>query len=338
MSDGGRTIVVNERYFGESGSGPGQFKMPRFICTLPNGNICVSDFLNQRLQILTPSGRLEATIGEQGNTPGKLCGPSGVFCEGDHIFVAEGGNHRLQKLTLADGKAVSRAGSHGKGNNNMWCPQGLAIAKRFTASPEDVPRSDLFAADSINGRVVVYDVANLEFLRTFGSRGSKPGELMYPSGIAIRDEEVFVSDFGNHRISVFSKRGNFERSFGSRGTALGQLNEPRGVAIVKGWVVVTESKRISVFSPAGEPQQILQVPGTGQLWGCCAAEIDGESKVLVTDVRPGNAKVIVLKVLGSAHDEGMSVADMAAKKAALKKEAEEEKMREWQAQREAKTK
>jgi len=57
MSDGGRTIVVNERYFGESGSGPGQFKMPRFICTLPNGNICVSDFLNQRLQILTPSGR-----------------------------------------------------------------------------------------------------------------------------------------------------------------------------------------------------------------------------------------------------------------------------------------
>lgn len=142
-----------------------------------------------------------------------------------------------------------------------------------------------------------------------------------------------MAEYGNHRISVFSKRGTFERSFGEKGTGLGQLTEPRGVAFVKGWLIVSEAKRVSLFSPNGDCQQALQLPGTGQLWGCCATEIDGETVALVTDVRPGNAKVFVLKVPGQSFDQGMSVADIAAKRAAMKKAAEEEKMREWQAAR-----
>ena len=43
--------------------------------------------------------------------------------------------------------------------------------------------------------------------------------------------------------------------------------------------------------------------------------------------------MFVLKCVGEAYDNGMTAAELAAKKAALKKAAEDEKMREWQAAR-----
>ena len=86
----------------------------------------------------------------------------------------------------------------------------------------------------------------MEHVRTFGSRGSEQGQLSYPTGIAINEDAVYVSEGGNHRISVFTKKGAFERTFGERGEALGgSLHEPKGLTFVNGWLLVVESKRIS---------------------------------------------------------------------------------------------
>ena len=130
----------------------------------------------------------------------------------------------------------------------------------------------------------------MEHTRTFGSRGTEPGQLEYPCGIAIRGEEVYVAEYGNHRISVFTKRGNFERVIGSEGKAPGQFYQPRGLLFVRGWLVVTEPKRVSVLAPDGEVRQTVELPGAGQLWGVCK----DENRVYVTDIRAGQAKVFVL--------------------------------------------
>ena len=229
-------VVAFERTFGESGRGNGQFRLPRHICSLPDNNLCVSDTVNQRLQILTPDGEWCQNIGEPGSANGQLRGPCGVACEGGMLFVVEGGNHRVQKLALADGSPLGKAGSHGsKKNGELWCPHGVTISK-----------GQAFVADYINGRIVVYDISNMEHVRTFGSRGSKEGELEYPCGIAVKGEEVYVAEFGNHRISVFTKRGNFERILGGEGKAPGQFYQPRGLLFVKGWLLVTEPKRVTV--------------------------------------------------------------------------------------------
>ena len=274
---GTATLLAHERSFGESGRGPGQFRLPRHICTLPDGNLCISDTVNQRLQMMTPEGEHIQSIGEPGSAPGQLRGPSGVACENGQLFVVEGGNHRVQKLALADGAPLGRAGSHGsKKNGELWCPHGVTISK-----------GQAFVADYINGRVVVYDISNMEHVRTFGQRGSDEGCLEYPCGIAVKGEEVYVAEFGNHRISVFTKKGNFERILGSEGKAPGQFYQPRSVMLVKGWLLVTEPKRVTILSPDGELQQCLDLPGAGQLWGACK----DEAHVYVTDIRAGHAKV-----------------------------------------------
>jgi len=321
---GNASIVVHERTFGESGRANGQFRLPRHICTLPDGNLCVSDSVNQRLQCITPEGEFVQSIGEPGSGNGQLRGPCGVACEGGQLFVVEGGNHRVQKLALADGSPLGKAGSHGsKKNGELWCPHGVTISK-----------GQAFVADYINGRIVVYDISNMEHVRTFGSRGSKEGELEYPCGIAVKGEEVYVAEFGNHRISVFTKRGNFERILGGEGKAPGQFFQPRGVLVVKGWILVTEPKRVTVLSPDGEPQQILELPGAGQLWGACK----DESRAYVTDIRAGHARIFVLNVVGTQFDDGTSGKSVAANAAAAKAAEAAAKLKEWKEARAAESK
>ena len=242
QNKGSFAIVTYDRTFGESGRGNGQYRLPRHLCALPDGHLCISDSVNQRLQVITQEGDFVRSIGEPGSGNGQLRGPCGIACENQQLFVVEGGNHRVQKLALGDGAPLGKAGSHGsKKTGELWCPHGVCINK-----------GQAFVADYINGRVVVYDIGSMEHVRTFGARGSKEGELEYPCGIAVKGEEVFVAEFGNHRISVFTKKGNFERILGGEGKEPGRFFQPRSVIIVKGWLLVTEPKRVTVRNATRE--------------------------------------------------------------------------------------
>ena len=57
------------------------------------------------------------------------------------------------------------------------------------------------------------------------------GEWMWPAGIATdSQEQLYISDEWNQRISVFDSRGNFLDEWGEAGAAPGQLNRPSGLA------------------------------------------------------------------------------------------------------------
>src|SRR5690348_11045537 len=65
---------------------------------------------------------------------------------------------------------------------------------------------------------------------------------------------IFVCDWGNHRIQVFSEDGAFQYQFGSQGSAAGQLSRPWHLAIDidNEEIFLTElgNHRVSVFSIA----------------------------------------------------------------------------------------
>ena len=60
-----------------------------------------------------------------------------------------------------------------------------------------------------------------------GKKGRAPGELITPSGVAIHEEthQIFVANFGNMRVEVFSETGEFLHQLGVE-----QLYEPWGIA------------------------------------------------------------------------------------------------------------
>ena len=103
---------------------------------------------------------------------------------------------------------------------------------------------------------------------------------------------------------------------------------------MRGWLVVTESKRVSVLAPDGEVRQVIELPGAGQLWGACK----DENRAYVTDIRAGQAKVFVLNIVGNQYDDGNNNSSAAANAAAAKAAEAAAKLKEWKEARAASAK
>jgi len=79
------------RRFASVGTGNGQLRQPRGIGVLSNGNVVVSEFGNDRLQIFTPQGQFVSLIGV-----GMLKSPSGLSIDSeDFVHVADSVNHQV---------------------------------------------------------------------------------------------------------------------------------------------------------------------------------------------------------------------------------------------------
>ena len=78
-------------------------------------------------------------------------------------------------------------------------------------------------------------------------------ELRAPEGVAIDSSDcdmVYVSEWGNNRVSVFTSEGVFVSSFGSPGERPGQFNYPGGVAVDNSGVVYVcdrNNNRVQIF-------------------------------------------------------------------------------------------
>ena len=84
-----------------------------------------------------------------------------------------------------------------------------------------------------------------------GGVGDGRGELKEPWGVAIdSSDRVYVSEWGNHRVSVFTLEGQFVTSFGGEGEGPGQFKCPRGLAVDSSGVVYVcdiSNKRVQMF-------------------------------------------------------------------------------------------
>ena len=134
-------------------------------------------------------------------------------------------------------KPVLAVGKEGKANNDLYLPRGLAL---------DEPNQLIYIADSYNSRIQVVSFAG-KFLKRFGQ-----GILQRPWGIAVTEDNVFVTDWDLDALLQFSKKDyKLVRRTGSKGRGEGQLDYPRGLCTdYNGDVYVAESNnhRLSVFS------------------------------------------------------------------------------------------
>ena len=88
-------------------------------------------------------------------------------------------------------------------------------------------------------------------LRSIGTKGSGRRQFSSPSGIAIHDDVMYVSEFFNHRIQKLSTLGDYKSTFGKHGSGDGELNGPRGLCFdcISKLLFVSDSgnNRVSVF-------------------------------------------------------------------------------------------
>ena len=234
-------------------------KSPYGIAVCDNGDIVVAEYEAHCVTIVNKEGKKVRLFCRRGTKEGQFTFPCGVAITNDeHILVTD--EHRLQKLTF-DGVCVRSVGSSKRGGAPVQFnhPKGIAVH----------PTTGLvFVADSGNNRIQVlnsnftyahsitqfnlpYDVSldsdgcvyvtewgnhcikklatTGEYITRFGSRGSAPGQLLFPSSLTINNNLVYVIEEGNNRVSVFDKKGTFLHCFGKRESGEGEFDRPCGI-------------------------------------------------------------------------------------------------------------
>jgi DNA-binding beta-propeller fold protein YncE len=90
-------------------------------------------------------------------------------------------------------------------------------------------------------------------LFSFGREGSKGGEFHHPSGLAFDSKgRLYVADWGNHRIQVFTANGQFLTTFGKQGKGEGNFLRPTDLDI-------DDKDRLYVVDSGNHRVQIFQV-------------------------------------------------------------------------------
>jgi len=73
-------------------------------------------------------------------------------------------------------------------------------------------QGNIWILDSKECNIKKYD-KNGNFLIQIGRKGEGPGEFIYPFGLFVDKDKIYVTDPGLRRLSVFQKNGLFEYSF-----------------------------------------------------------------------------------------------------------------------------
>lgn len=125
-----------------------------------------------------------------------------------------------------------------------------------------------------NGNLLVSEFAadrlsllkkNGTFIKSFGSRGKGDGQCIGPQFLAHDSYgNIFVTDFGNARVVVFSPDGEGLFTFGQRGGIFPGFTAPAGIAILDDLVYVADAVKgaVFVFDTAGNYIRTLLPEGS----------------------------------------------------------------------------
>jgi len=118
----------------------------------------------------------------------------------DNIWITDLGRHMVMKFD-PNGRLLLTLGTDGQpGEDDSHFNQPTAVAVG--------PSGSVYVADGyVNSRIAKFS-AEGKHLRSWGRRGTAPGEFNTPHGLALdSDENVYVAERINERVQVFDSHG-----------------------------------------------------------------------------------------------------------------------------------
>ena len=218
---------------------------------------------------------------ESGTGPAQTVYPRAIaYSASDDTFFIVDRQARIQHLDR-DGKFLHEWHTP---ESLQGKPVGLTVG----------PDGNLWVPDTHYHRVLVY-APDGKLLRQFGSRGTGPGQFIYPTDVAFGpDGRVFVSEYGDHdRVQVFDMQGNYRYAFGAFGDRDGQFSRPQSMVVHRDEIYITDAcnHRLVVFTLDGQFVRNLGGVGSdaGQFRFPYGLDMDADGNLIVCEF--GNNRV-----------------------------------------------
>ena len=164
----------------------------------------------------------------------------------------------------------------------------------------------MYVTDESNHRVQKISIASKSYIAHFGEKGSGDGQLSSPRGICLDPEgNVFVADYSNNRVQVFTADGTFAYSITGNASDGSSFSSPRGLAFDPNGnlhVVASGSNQVKIFTQDGK---YVSEYGSGQLSSPSGIAVDEEGHSFVANngssyVRIFNPQYEHIKSISSA--------------------------------------
>lgn len=231
---------------------------PSGVDVSPAGDIYVADTGDDLVCRFDADGNRVWCQGSRGpEAPGRFENPRDVAFLAGEVYVADTGYNRVQVLDAGTGEPLA-----------VW-PTRFGTIMGISAGVGGSGERLILVTESSADKVRVFTPAGA-LVRSIGQgSGSGPGQLSQPRDAATDAVgNVYVADYRNRRVSVFSATGAWIGGWGINGTGPGELKRPYGIDLdPDGDVFVADTNNyIHRFRWDGQQATFVRAyggPGTG---------------------------------------------------------------------------
>ena len=255
VTGGGGTGIDPLLFNRTIGSAGGAEINPSGLDVDDGGTVYVADTGNDRISAYDATGQLLWIQGDRGpKQMGRFDNPRDVAYLDGKVYVADTGYKRIQVLDATDGTPL------------FIFPDEVKSPMGVTAGVDALGNDVILVAQGVDSRIEIYE-PNGALVSMVGSNGSGNGEFIRSRDAATDSAgNIYVVDYGNHRVVKFAADGTWLMNWGSLGSAIGQFRRPYGIAVDDQdnvYVADNGNERIHKFDTAGNFVANYAGPGNG---------------------------------------------------------------------------